>query len=111
MSTKTAKEMRWHYEQRVLKENILSHLADSLVWKDFDAKHPYFASDPRNIRLDLTTHGFNPSDNLSTSYSMWLVMLVVYNVSPWKCIKEPFIFMSLLIQDLKVLGNKIDVYL
>ena len=82
MSTKIAEKMRWHYEQRVLEENILSHLTDSLVWKDFDAKHPYFASDPHNIRLDLAIDGFNLFDNLSTSYSMWSVMLVVYNVSP-----------------------------
>ena len=53
ISTKTGEEMRWHYEQRVLEENILTHLADSLVWKDFDAKHPHFASDLRNIRLGL----------------------------------------------------------
>ena len=82
MSTMTAEEMRWYYEQRVPEENILSHSVDSLVWKDFDAKHPHFASDPCNIWFDLTTDGFNPFGNLSTSYSMWPVMLVVYNVSP-----------------------------
>ena len=81
------------------------------MWKDFDAKHPHFVSDPRNIQLGLTTDRFNPFGNLSTSYNMWPVMLVVYNVSPWKCMKEPFIFMSLLIPDLKVSNNKIDVYL
>ena len=42
---------------------------------------------------------------------MWPMMLVIYNVSPLKCIKESFIFMSLLILDLKALGNEIDVYL
>ena len=45
MSTKTAEEMRWYYEQRVLEESILSHPTDSLVWKDFDAKYPHFVSD------------------------------------------------------------------
>ena len=33
MSTKIAEKMRWHYEQRVLEENILSHLTDSLCGK------------------------------------------------------------------------------
>ena len=88
-----------------MEENILSHPIDSLVWKDFDA------SDPHNIRLDLTTDGFNLFDNLSISYSIWPVMLVVYNVSSWKCMKEPFIFMSQLIPDLEASGNDIDVYL
>ena len=84
MSTKIFEEMRWHHKQRILEENILSHLAYTLVWKDLDAKHPYFTSDPHNIRLDLATDGFNLFDNLSTSYNMWSLMLVVYNVSPWK---------------------------
>ena len=111
MSTKIAEEIRWHYEQQVPEENKLSHSTDSLVWKDFDAKHPHFASDPRNIRLGLATNRFNLFDNLSTSYSIWPVMLIVYNVSPWKYMKELFIFMSLLILGPKVLGNEIDVYL
>ena len=111
MSTKTAEEMRWHYKQQVSEENILSHLIDSLVWKDFDAKHLHFASDLRNIRLGLTIDRFNLFGNMSISYSMWLVMLVVYNVSPWKCMKESFIFMSLLILGPKLSGNEIDVYL
>ena len=31
MSTKTAEEIRWHHEQRVLKENILSQPIESVV--------------------------------------------------------------------------------
>ena len=111
MSTKTVEEMRWHYEQWISEENILSHPTDSLIWKDFDAKHLHFASDPRNIRLSLATDGFNPFGNLSTSYSMWPVMLDVYNVLPWECMKEPFIFMPLLIPGPKISGNEIDVCL
>ena len=103
--------MRWHHEQWVSEENILSHPADSIIWKDFDANYPHFESDSRNIRLDLATDGFNPFSNLSTSYSMWPVMLVVYNVLPWKCMKEPFIFMLLLIPHLKAPSNEIDIYL
>ena len=94
-----------------MEENILSHPIDSLVWKDFDAKHLHFVSDPCNIRLDLATDEFNPFSNLSASYSMWPVMLVIYNVSLWKCMKESFIFMSLLILGPKISGNEIDVYL
>ena len=81
MSTEIAKEMRWHHEQRVSKENKLSHPTDSVVWKDFDAKYPLFASDLCNIQLGLAIDRFNSFGNLSTSYSMWPVMLVVYNVS------------------------------
>ena len=93
ISTKIAEEMRWHYEQQVLEENILSHPTNSLVWKDFDAKHPHFASYPRNIQLGLAIKGFNPFGNLRIFYTMWPVMLVVYNILSWKCMKESFIFM------------------
>ena len=70
MFIKIAEEMRWHHEQQVSEKNIFSHPADSIIWKDFDAKHLYFASDPCNIRLGLAIDGFNLFDNLSTSYSM-----------------------------------------
>ena len=70
MSIKKAEEMRWQYEQQILEENILSHPVDSLVWKDFDAKHPHFASNLRNIKLGLAIDGFNPFGKLSTSYCM-----------------------------------------
>ena len=81
ISTKTAEEMKWHHEQQILEENIFSHPTDSVVWKDFDTKHPHFASDPRNIQLGLAIDGFNSFDNLSTFYSIWPMILVVYNVS------------------------------
>ena len=68
-------------------------------------------SDPCNIQLDLATDGFNLFGNLNISYSMWPMMLISYKVSSWKCMKESFIFMSLLILDSKVPDNKIDVYL
>jgi hypothetical protein len=41
-------------------ENVMSHPADGEAWKYFDSKEKSFASDPRNLRLALTTDGFNP---------------------------------------------------
>ncbi|XP_060674310.1 uncharacterized protein LOC132804260 [Ziziphus jujuba] len=67
--------------------------------------------DPRNVRLGATTDGFNPFSNMSTSYSMWPVMLVPYNLPPWKCMKETFSMMSLLIPGPTAPGKDIDVYL
>ena len=68
-------------------------------------------SDPHNIRLGPVIDGFNLFGNLSTFYNMWLVMLVVYNVSSWKYMKESFIFISLLIPDPKASVNEINIYL
>lgn len=44
--------MRWHAEKRI-KDGILRHPADTEVWKDFDRKHPSFASEVCNVRLGL----------------------------------------------------------
>ncbi|KAL0537434.1 hypothetical protein IC582_026412 [Cucumis melo] len=42
---------------------------------------------------------------------MWPVVLLPYNLPPWKCMKETNFFMSLLIPGPKSPGRKIDVYL
>ncbi|KAH0647784.1 hypothetical protein KY285_033032 [Solanum tuberosum] len=60
MSSKTSVDMRWHKEKHLDEENVLRHPADSEEWKEFDKNHPWFAQEPRNIRLGLATDGFNP---------------------------------------------------
>ncbi|TYK24037.1 CACTA en-spm transposon protein [Cucumis melo var. makuwa] len=42
---------------------------------------------------------------------MWHVVLLPYNLPPWKCMKETNFFMSLLIPGPRSPGRKIDVYL
>ncbi|WMV59292.1 hypothetical protein MTR67_052677 [Solanum verrucosum] len=111
MSSKTSVDMRWHTEKHLDEENVLRHLADSEAWKEFDKNHLWFAQEPRNIRLGLATDGFNPFGNMSTSYSMWPVILAPYNLPPWKCFKDPFMMMSLLIPGPQAPGKDIDVYL
>ena len=48
---------------------------------------------------------------MSTSYSMWPVVLMPYNLPPLRCMKDPYMILSLLIPGRKAPGNKIDVYL
>ncbi|KAH7858626.1 hypothetical protein Vadar_025992 [Vaccinium darrowii] len=107
---KTALDMTWHKDKRV-DDDELRHLADGQEWKDFDERFPDFAAYPRNVRLGMATDGFNPFGNMSTSYSMVLVFMVPYNLPPWKCMKEPFCFMSLLIPGPSAIGRDIDIYL
>ncbi|GJY64928.1 leucine-rich repeat protein [Tanacetum coccineum] len=63
-----------------------------------------------NVRLGLSADGFNPFGNLSSSYIIWPVFVVPYNLPPWKCMKDPYMFMSMLILGPKTPTN-IDVYL
>ncbi|KAL4579492.1 hypothetical protein LXL04_015641 [Taraxacum kok-saghyz] len=51
-SRHTAKEMTWHKTGRS-EEGKMRHPVDGTAWKDFDAKYPDFAKEPRNIRLAL----------------------------------------------------------
>ena len=110
MSRKTATHMRWHSDKRK-DDGIGRHPADCEEWKGLDKEHPDFAAETRNIRLGLASDGFNPFGDMSTSYSMWPVILMPYNLPPWMCMKEPFFMMSLLIPGPHQPGNDIDVYL
>jgi hypothetical protein len=68
MSQKTALHMKWHADRRT-KGGVLRHPTDGLAWKDFDERYPEFASDPRNIRFGLSSDGFNPFGNMSSTHS------------------------------------------
>lgn len=106
----TADMMRWHANEPN-HDNLMHHPRDGLAWIDFNNRHKEFSSDPRNIRLGLATDGFNPFGDLSSSHSTWPIMLIVYNVPPWECMKKRSIIMSGLIPGPKMSGNNIDVYL
>ena len=67
-SQKTAKAMRWHYENR-RSVNVLSHPSDGEAWRVFDSTYPNFANDPRNVRLGLCTDGFVPSGQYGKKHS------------------------------------------
>ncbi|KAA0035762.1 uncharacterized protein E6C27_scaffold403G00370 [Cucumis melo var. makuwa] len=108
---KIPNKMRWHKDKRVDTEDVLRHPADAAGWKHFDKEFPQFASEPRNVRLGLASDGFNPFGNMSTAYSMWPVVLIPYNLPPWKCMKESNFFMSLLVPGPKSPGKELDVYL
>ena len=64
------------------REDVLRHLANAYGWKHFDCEFSNFASDLRKVRLGLALDGFNPFDYMSTSYSMWHVVLTPYNLPP-----------------------------
>ncbi|WMV46923.1 hypothetical protein MTR67_040308 [Solanum verrucosum] len=110
MCSKTADSLRWHDEERS-KDGKLRHPADGLAWKDFDRLHPDFALDSRNVRLGLSSDGFNPFRTMSISHSTWPVMLMVYNLPPWMCMKSEYCILSLLIPGPRSPGNDIDIYL
>ena len=119
---KDAKLFRWHAEERK-KDGKIRHVADSPQWRNIDnieirnvrvgdeVRDIRFGDEIRNIRFGLSSDGINPFGNMSSRHSTWPVLLSVYNLPPWLCMKRKYIMMSLLIQGPKQPGNDIDVYL
>ncbi|CAL8135682.1 unnamed protein product [Prunus armeniaca] len=89
----------------------MSHPADSPSWKLVDDKWPKFGKELRNLRLALSSDGFNPHSSLSSRYNCWPVILVTYNLPPWLCMKLKFMMLTSLISGPKQPGNDIEVYL
>ncbi|XP_024642214.1 uncharacterized protein [Medicago truncatula] len=109
-SSKTAEDMRWHAVDNN-NDGMMRHPRDSEAWKQFDLKHTWFASDPRNLRLALASDGFNPFGVMSSNYSIWPAVLIPYNTPPCLCMKDTSFIMSMIIPGKYSPGNDIDVYL
>ena len=110
MFPETANHMKWHAKGRV-NDRLLSHPANFEAWKSFDSRYIEFSPEPHNVRLGLSTDGFNPYGNMSSTHSIWPIILIPYNLPPWMCMKMSSFMLSLLIPGPTSLGNDIDVYL
>nr|XP_043639273.1 uncharacterized protein LOC122610343 [Erigeron canadensis] len=110
-SRHTSKDMLWHHQNRTKEEGVLRHPADGKAWKHFDTLFPDFANDPRNVRLGLASDGFNPFGAMSISYSMWPVVIIPYNMPPWKSMVDASFMLTLLIPGRDSPGMNIDVFL
>jgi len=105
-----AKNLTWHANGRKC-DGLLLHAADSPQWKKIDSLYLEFRRDPRNLRLGLATDGMNPYDNLSNKHSSWLVLIIIYNLSYWLCMKRKYMMLSIMISGPRQLRNDINVYL
>ncbi|XP_018475621.1 uncharacterized protein LOC108846934 [Raphanus sativus] len=105
-----AKDLRWHFSNKST-DGKLRHPVDSVTWDQTNEKYPGFAAEERNMRLGLSTDGFNPFNMKNTMYSCWPVLLVNYNLPPDLCMKKENIMLTLLIPGPQQPGNSIDVYL
>nr|XP_011461699.1 PREDICTED: uncharacterized protein LOC105350657 [Fragaria vesca subsp. vesca] len=110
LSASVYEQLTWHCSHHS-QDGKMRHLVNSVCWSSIDKKYPTFASDPRNLRFGLATDGFNPFSNLSSTHSLWPVILVIYNLPPNVCMSSENLMLSLLIPGPKQPGNDIDVYL
>ena len=110
MSSKTASLGRSHHDKSK-NDGIMSHLVKSIAWKSFYELHKWFISGPRNVKLGLTSDGFQPFTKSKTSYSIWYVSLIPYNLPPKLCIRQSHMILSMLILRFESPGDAIDTYL
>jgi hypothetical protein len=82
--------MRWHKEgiHDSEDDDIMSHPTDAEAWHALDHFDPEFVRDPRSVRLDLSTDGFQSYSFNSIAYSCWPVFMIPYNLPPNKCLIE-----------------------
>ncbi|KAL0540929.1 hypothetical protein IC582_020954 [Cucumis melo] len=109
-SVECAKNLTWHATEREI-DDKLRHPADSPTWKLVDTMWPNFSYEPRNLRLALSADGINPYSDMSSKYSCWPVVMVIYNLPPWLCMKRKFMMLSILISGPKQPGHDIGIYL
>ncbi|KAL6218695.1 hypothetical protein ACLB2K_011905 [Fragaria x ananassa] len=110
LSASVSEQLTWHSSHHS-QDGKMRHPVDSVCWSSIDKKYPTFASNPRNLRFGLATDGFNPFSNLSSTHSLWPVILVIYNLPPNVCMSSENLMLSLLIPGPKQPENDIDVYL
>jgi len=91
-----AKNLRWHSEERIC-DGKLRHPAYSPQWAKVDHDYPNFGKEPRNLHLALSSDGINLHGMQSNSHSTWLVVMIIYNLPPWLCMKRKFMMLSMLI--------------
>jgi hypothetical protein len=91
--------------------NIMSHSADAKAWHTLDRFDPKFARDPRSVHLGLSMDGFQSYSSDSTAYSCWPVFMMPYNLPPNKCLKEGFIFLTLVILGPKEPRKQMNIFL
>jgi len=95
-SPATARNMKWHFEN-VPEKGVLIHPSDREAWKHFDRTYPNFAAEPRNVRLGLCSDGFSPFNMSGRPYSCWPVIVTPYNLPPSMCMKEEYMFLTIII--------------
>ncbi|CAM8998991.1 unnamed protein product [Rhodiola kirilowii] len=100
--------MRWHAEKRGKEgDNDLIHPRDGEAWENFNKEFPEFAHEIRNVRLGLSTDGFNPFGVSGLSHCTWPIIVML----PWMCMNKEFNILAMLISGPKSPGKCLNVFM
>ena len=62
------------------------------------------------LRLSITMDGVNPHSLQNTNYSIWPVVVINKNISPWLSVKNEHLMLALIVPGRRQMKN-MDVYL
>jgi hypothetical protein len=100
--------MTWHKNGKRYNPDKMVHASDGEAWKHFDAIHREKAEEARNVRVVVTTDGFNPY-GMSAARTHVGRCLLSQSISPSVCFQRQNIFVSLIIPGHS--GNKMGMYM
>ncbi|CAN6829086.1 unnamed protein product [Brassica oleracea] len=106
---RTTKAMRWHAEHSTNGE--IRHPSDANAWKHFQSTYPEFVEEKRNVYLGLSTDGFSPFGKHGRQYSLWPVIVTPYILRPSLCMRQEFLFLSILVPRPDHPTRSLDVFL
>lgn len=108
---KVAKLLKWHATNKTT-DGYMQSVVDSQQWAAVDRIDSTFKEEANNLYMGMVANGVNPCGNQSTKYSMWPVLLVIYNLPPWLVSKKFFISLYFLIPGEKAPnGDAFDVFI
>ena len=107
--------MTWHTNgKRFIDEHTrlkMGHPSDGKAWKNFDKKYPRKAAEAWNVRVAITTDGFNPYGMSAGSYSCWPVFVIPLNLPLGVLMTRKTMFLSLIIPGPDYPGKNLSVYM
>ena len=104
-----AELISWHSSHRSI-DGKWRLGVDTPTWRHIDDTWPSFKEEPRNLRLELGMDSVNPFGFKSTSYIIWPVVVVKYNLPLSMAIKKGHFMLSPLNPGRHKVKN-VDVYL
>jgi hypothetical protein len=78
----SVKQMTWHKNGKRYNHDRMVHASGGEVGKHFDAIHREKVEEAHNIRVVLTTDGFNPYEMAVAPYTCWPVFVIPINLRP-----------------------------
>ncbi|CAA7020270.1 unnamed protein product [Microthlaspi erraticum] len=76
-SEQTAMESRWHFSNKRT-DRKMRHPVESVTWMSMNDKFPSFAAELRNLRLGLSTDGFNPYSMKNSDIPLFYMLFILF---------------------------------